>query len=156
MVNTVDRAIRYNWNTVSNSLSNNWDSQASAEEDAFLTAGMLEVLKSAGSRWNTSTVGRRRKSFDELIEEHGSVFDRACRMSHASFVKLHDMLFANKAFTNKGPNGGIDTRLKLLVVLRHFAGGDPLNIVASHGVSHSTTLNIVWDVVDSVNRLTSW
>ena len=73
-------------------------------------------------------------------------------MSHESFMKLHDVIFEDKAFANKGPNGGIDTRLKLSVSLRHFAGGDPLDIMASHGVSHSIMFNVIWDVADAVNR----
>ena len=114
------------------------------EDDALLVAGLVEALSKAsviGSRGRT--VKRQRRDFDELVEEYGSYFDRAYRMSHESFMKLHGVLFESLDTASKGPNGGTDSRLKLSVAIRYFAGGDPLDIMASHGISHTSIFNII-------------
>ena len=97
-----------------------------AEDDALLITGLLEALSKAsviGTRG--STVKRQRRDFDELVEEYGSYFDRAYRMSYDSFMKLHSVLFDSIDTGARGPNGNIDSRLKLSVAIRYFAGGDP-------------------------------
>jgi len=51
------------------------------------------------------------------------------------------------------PNGPIVPSSRLGIALRYFAGGDPMDIMMSFGVSHTEVLNSVWYVVDSVLRL---
>ena len=103
------------------------------EDDALLVAGLTEALSKASVIGNRgATAKRQRCNFDELVQEYGSYFDRTYRMSHDSFMKLHSILFDTLDTANKGPNGGIDSRLKLSVATHYFAGGDPLDIMASH------------------------
>ena len=88
-------------------------SSCSAQDDALLIAGLVEALSKAsviGTRG--STVKRNRRDFQELADEHGQCFTRAHRMPHDSFMKLHAMLFDSLDSQSKGPNGGIDSRLK--------------------------------------------
>ena len=124
----------------------------SPEDDALLVAGLTEALSKASVIGNRgATAKRQRCNFDELVQEYGSYFDRTYRMSHDSFMKLHSILFDTLDTANKGPNGGIDSRLKLSVATHYFAGGDPLDIMASHGISHASIFSITWDVVDAIN-----
>ena len=46
----------------------------------------------------------------------------------------------------------IDLKLRLSAAIRYFAGGDPLDIMVSHYISHSSVYTSVWGVVDAVNN----
>ena len=119
-----------------------------AGDDALLIAVLLVALQQAvGSRGITAC--GRRKSFDELAHEYGGYFDRAYRMSRRAFDKLYGMLSIPSS--SRGPNGGIDGRIKLSCALRYMAGGDPLDIMISHSLSHSVIFECIWHAVDAIN-----
>ena len=52
-------------------------------------------------------------------------------------------------------NDGIPSETKLSVALRFFAGGDPLDIMVTHGISQTSVYRCVWAVVDAVNATPS-
>ena len=122
---------------------------ASAGDDALLIAALLVAIQQTyGSRGLTQV--RQRRSFKSLSAEYGSYFNRAYRMSRPSFDKLCNMLQLSSS--SRGPNGGIDGRLKLSCALRYMAGGDPLDIMIGHGLSHSTIFDCIWQAVDAINN----
>ena len=97
----------------------------------------------AGSR--KIAVKRERCNLMSVFAELGGHFDRAHRMNVESFWHLHDKLKpglkADEADSKKrkrsAPNGTIDSSLCLSAALQYFAGGDPLDIMIVHGISHS-------------------
>ena len=78
------------------------------------------------------------------------------------FYHLHNTLepFLEDKFFPKG--GGkrdhkknkylISTKLRLSVAIRYFAGGSPLDIILTHGISLKSVFVSVWGVVDCVNK----
>ena len=59
---------------------------ASTEDDALLVAAFVDDLWGCGTR--SHAVKRVRKSFDDVAQEYGNYFDRACRMGRSSFTAL--------------------------------------------------------------------
>ena len=109
-------------------------------------------------RLHSPTIARTRRSMSSIFQEYGPYYTRrAYRMDKASFYKLEGMLSPYlKGSGYKGkvrgiPNGMVPTDLKLSMALRYFAGGDPYDIMISHGVSHSLIYESIWDVVEAVN-----
>eukprot|EP00804_Cyclotella_cryptica_P024834 CCRYP_001783-RA/>CCRYP_001783-RA protein AED:0.25 eAED:0.25 QI:0/0/0/1/1/1/2/0/207 len=79
-----------------------------------------------------------------------------------AFVKLHRELYdrLNEHFPTKRrrghtPNGVIETKLCLSAAIRYYAGGSPLDIMLSHGMSRSAVYDSVWGTVDVVNKTSS-
>ena len=54
--------------------------------------------------------------------------------------------------SSRGPNGGIDGRIKLSCALRYMAGGDPLDVMISHCLSHAVIFDCIWQAVDAINN----
>ena len=89
-------------------------------------------------------------------------FRRAYRMRKATFYRLHTILesdlkkhFFPKEGGKRSPGKStylINTKMRLSMALRFFAGGSPLDIMLNHGVSFSSVFTSVWGVVDCVNR----
>ena len=54
---------------------------------------------------------------------------------------------------DRGTNStyNINTKLRLSMVIRYFAGGCPLDIMQTHGVSLTSVYASVWGVVDAIN-----
>ena len=90
---------------------------------------------------------------------------RAYRMNKRSFYKLYWILKTELEdeflpFINRGTgharrkksNYYIDLKIRLSCALRFFAGGDPLDLMISHGISHSSVYRSIWGVVDCINR----
>ena len=108
------------------------------------------------NRAGVTNIKRCRRSIDDLFAEYGPIYSkRAYRMDKVAFDKLNKIL---ETFT--GPkkrtscdlsNDGIPAATKLSVALRFFAGGDPLDIMITHGISHPSVYKCVWSVVDAVN-----
>ena len=83
-------------------------------------------------------------------------------MHKQSFYRLHALLepYLNAHFFPK--QGGkrcpktnpylIDTKLRLSIALRVFAGGSPLDIMVSHGVSFTSIFTSLWGVMACVNK----
>jgi hypothetical protein len=51
-----------------------------------------------------------------------------------------------------GPNGILPIEVELSVALRYFAGGSPLDFIASHGLSHTSIWNSIWRIVAAINK----
>jgi hypothetical protein len=51
-----------------------------------------------------------------------------------------------------GPNGIISPELELSIALRYFAGGSPLDFIASHGLSHTSIWRSIWRIVEAINE----
>ena len=90
---------------------------------------------------------------------------RAYRMNKQSFYKLYWILKTELEdeflpFINRGTGHArreksayyIDLKIRLSCALRFFAGADPLDLMISHGISHSSVYCSVWGVVDCINR----
>ena len=89
-------------------------------------------------------------------------FRKSYWMDKKTFYRLHDILkpLLDSHFFPKG--GGkrtvgktlylINTKMRLSMALGFFAGGSPLDIMVTHGVSFASVFTSVWGVVDSVNK----
>jgi hypothetical protein len=111
----------------------------------------------------SSEIKRDRKPFDEGIDSKltSSLFRRVYRMSRNSFDKLHSILepALNRIFFPRG--GGvrkpgkssylIDTKTRLAIAIRFFAGASPYDLMRVHGVSLTSVFRSVWGVIDAVN-----
>ena len=51
----------------------------------------------------------------------------------------------------KTPNGDIGPSSRLSMALRWFAGGEPIDIMQTHGVGYDEVYNSVWEIVDAIN-----
>ena len=106
---------------------------------------------------------RNRAPFDIKIGNKLSdrLFRRIYRMRRSSFNKLHDVLKPRleEIFFPRG--GGkrrknksryhIDTKTRLSIALRFFAGADPCDVMQVHDVGLSTVYSTVWGVIDAIN-----
>jgi hypothetical protein len=80
-------------------------------------------------------------------------FRRAYRMGQDKFDELAKLLEPFiRSKRRVGPNGIIPFDLELSIALRYFAGGSPLDFIASHGISHSSIWNIIWRIVNAINK----
>jgi hypothetical protein len=103
-------------------------------------------------------IRRRRKTIEGLFEEYGERhFERAYRMSFASFCHLHSLLHDSLLSSDKPYHKGglprISTYIRLAAAIRYFGGGSVWDIMISHGMSRTETYESVWKVVDAVNTL---
>ena len=103
-------------------------------------------------------IHRNRRTIRSIFDEYGPHYlRRAYRMDENAFWNLHSLLEeflepSVRSTPGGTPNGVIPTELKLSIALRYLAGGDPLDIMISHGVSHSSVFECLWLVVDSINK----
>ena len=77
-------------------------------------------------------------------------------MTERSFWVLLDkiepyMVKQKKRKRGKTPNGDIDLSAKFSMALRWFAGGEPIDIMQTHGVGYYEVYISVWSVVDAIN-----
>lgn len=109
------------------------------------------ILKSKNNNF------RKVSSMDDIIISYGYLFTRAYRMDKDNFYNLHNILEDNLKKTfhsmerDQSSNYFIDTTIRLSIALRFFAGGDPLYLMLTHGVSKTSVYDSVWGVVDSIN-----
>jgi hypothetical protein len=110
--------------------------------------------------WRSTPIRRRRKTIEGLLLEYGERnFERAYRMSFASFSHLHTLLHTSiarrdTAWHRRG--GGLPricTKVRLAAAIRYFGGGSVWDIMISHGMSRTETYESVWSIVDAVNTL---
>jgi len=114
----------------------------------------------------TKEMPRVRKDFevDIALPLGPTYFRRAYRMKKESFYRLYSILKKElqQEFI-KSDNGAlkkrrlksvyyIDLKIRLSAAIRFFAGGDPLDIMLTHGISHSSVYTSIWGVVDCVNK----
>ena len=108
-------------------------------------------------------IPRKRKNFrEDIVIPLGDVyFRRSYRMKIQSFYILYSILkseleneFLPQVQNNRRKQSKyhIDLKIRLSAALRFFAGGDPYDIMISHGISHSSVYRSIWGVVDCVNR----
>ena len=130
-----------------------------------------ELLKN--SRSFTQNVPRVRRSVRSIFREYGPIYARrAYRMDKPAFRNLQrllepaltskhsrkkrigssSLLYGTSSSATGATGGDIPVDAKLSIALRYFAGGDPYDIMISHGVSHSAVYLSVWQVVDAVNN----
>ncbi|KAL3760369.1 hypothetical protein ACHAWU_000344 [Discostella pseudostelligera] len=129
-------------------------------------------------RWSRS--GRkarpreRRSVSDQYIAMGPQYFQRAYRMEHESFWRLHELSHGGiekarrlnqRGYEVKGgreggsylpppiPNGRIESSVRLACALRYFAGGSPYDIMGKYLISYSEVMQSVWYVVEAVNEL---
>ena len=112
-------------------------------------------------------IPRNRQPFEEKILPKLSdyLFRRIYRMSKHSFLKLHETL-EPRLLEIFFPRGGgnrtvgasrylIDTKNRLSIAIRFFAGADPYDIMQVHDVSLMSVYYSVWGVVDAINSTKS-
>ena len=102
----------------------------------------------------------------DIFQPLGNQYSRrAYRMNRQSFYKLFTILkteledeflpFINNITSNarrKDSKYYINLKIRLSCALQFFAGADPLDLMLSHGISHSSVYRSVWGVVDCINR----
>jgi hypothetical protein len=80
-------------------------------------------------------------------------FQRAYRMSQTKFDELVKLLKPQLPEKKRvGPNGIISVELELSIALRYFAGGSPLDFIASHGISYTSIWKSIWRIVVAINE----
>ena len=124
---------------------------------------ILQLTGSYGGK-KTWEMTQERIDFDEVIASAytDQDFRRVYRMSKDSFNDLHDLLLPQLHSIFFPSNGGcrdpehnkylIQTKIRLSIALRFFAGADPLDLFGWHGVSIVSVFVSVWGVIDAVNN----
>ena len=97
------------------------------------------------------------RSVPSIMYELGKNARRFFKMSESSFWKLHalleDKINASQTERDEGRtrNGPIHSSVHLSIALRHFYGGDPLDIALVHRVSPPEVVKSVPLVVDAIH-----
>lgn len=124
---------------------------------ALLTLDEQKTLR--GRFFGAKNIARTRKEVDSLFQESGVYQERAYRMNPSQFSELHERLhdqlkeqFPTKRVRGKTPNGTIHTKLRLSAAIRFYAGGSPLDIMLSHGLSRQSVYKSVWGTTDAINQ----
>ena len=103
-------------------------------------------------------LGRERVPVETIFSRLGQRFIRkAYRMTEFSFWKLLSLLKPylpkeNKRERGATPNGDVSNAARLSMALRWFAGGEPADVMQTHGVGYDEVYHSVWLVVDAVNQ----
>ena len=134
---------------------------------AVLTAHVLSIKRLAKKRGRTRVSSRKgrptrprtRKSVRQVFNELGrKMFRRAYRMHIETFFALYQkikrMLHRVMAYNSSrlyAPNGRIHPTIRLACALRFFAGGDPLDIMTSYGISKTEVHNSIDYIIQAVN-----
>ena len=108
-------------------------------------------------------IKRNRKPFDEQVSSKlsNTMFRRTYRLTRTTFDTLHTILeprldeiffprAGNKRKGNK-PHYFIDTKTRLSIALRYFAGASVYDIMLVHDVSMTSVYLTVWGVLDAIN-----
>jgi hypothetical protein len=120
-----------------------------------------EEKSSSGRQPGAATVKRERRNIDEHFASLGPyLFRRMYRMHRDDFDQLYELLLpALPPMKNRSrgttPNGAICMRTRLAMALRYFAGGDRLDIAATHVVHPDEVYKSVWIVIDAIHMTTS-
>lgn len=131
----------------------------------LMLVSMNDMYFPAGNK--SFEVPRERIDFEQRVVGQLTPleFKRAYRMDLRAFYKLHALLLPhlNAKFY---PGGGgtrdpiqdpyiIDTKVRLSIALRYFAGGSVHDLKVIHGVSAKSSYHSIWGVVDTVNSVSS-
>lgn len=79
-------------------------------------------------------------------------------MSIESFLKLHAILkpLLEKKFKRnlleRENSYYLSTDIRLSITLHYFSGGDPYDLMLSHGMSHASIYKSSWGVIDCINE----
>ena len=113
---------------------------AAAVADAVVAAES-HTNKPLGSRTiGARTIKRLRRRVEDIFREKGPRdVRRSYRMTEESFWVLSEIIESQmprkkQRKRGKTPNGDIPNDLRLSMMLRYAAGGDPNDIASSHGV----------------------
>ncbi len=123
----------------------------------------LDDRKSLRGRYlGSKNIERTRKQIDDLFQELGAHQRRAYRMRVDQFTELHEKLlpellkeFPTTRKWGRTPNGVIHSKLRLSAALRFYAGGSPLDIMLTHGISRQSVYRSVWGTTDAINATPS-
>ena len=106
----------------------------------------------------STNIKRVRRDMDQYIGDmEERYFRRKYRMNKTAFWTLLEIVDDYMPSTGKNlkrgavPNGPITKAARLSMALRHFAGGNPLDISDIHGLSDDEVLTSVWIIVDSIH-----
>ena len=126
---------------------------------ALLIATIIaEQGMSGGGTSGSKHIPRRRIPVTTIFRNLGTMYIRkAYRMTQKSFLGLLDhieghMTHNKKRKRGKTPIGDIDPSSRLSMVLRWSAGGEPIDIMQTHGVGYDKVYKSVWRVVDATIR----
>jgi hypothetical protein len=119
------------------------------------------------NRLATTTRPRKRRTVMSVFEEIGPIgVKRAYRMSPESFWKLHKMIRPymehrkgnpkKRKRNRSGPNGLIDSSVRLAVTLRYLSGGSHYDLCPLYGISNASADMSVKYVVDAINKCPSF
>ena len=114
-----------------------------------------------GRKIGSSIVKRKRREIDDHFDSLGTyLFRRMYRMHKVDFEKLYHMLLPalpNGNIRTRGatPNGDISLKTRLAMALRFCAGGDRMDIAATHVVHPLEVYKSLWMVVDAINETPS-
>ena len=125
---------------------------------ALITCASAESIEDMKGRTpGSKNIPRERVHVKDIIKRLGKRnFRRAYRMTIRSFWILLDLIkpcmkIPRKRKRGKTPNGDISLSSQLSIALRWFAGGDPINIMQTHGVAFSEVYKSIWKIVDAIN-----
>ena len=117
-----------------------------------------EITSLHGRFFGSKNIARTRREVTSLFDELGGYQERAYRMNIDQFNDLHQHLlpqleekFSTKRKNGNTPNVVIPTKLRLSAAIRYFAGGSPLDIMLTHGISRQSVYCSVWGTTDAVN-----
>ena len=125
---------------------------------ALLIATIIaEQGMSGGGTSGSKHIPRRKIPVTTIFRNLGKKYIRkAYRMTERSFWVLLDhiephMTHTKKRKRGKTPKGDIDPSSRLSMALRWFAGGEPIDIMQTHGVGYDEVYKSVWRIVDAIN-----
>ena len=110
------------------------------------------------------TIQRTRRDFQkDIVDQLGpKMFRRSYRMPIDTFNKLHHILqpqLHNYFFPKNGGSRNpvensylIDTKIRLSIAIRYFAGASAYDLMLTHGVCYRSIFYSIWGVVDCVNN----
>ena len=119
---------------------------------------LMDDDDNVGRAPGSKNVKRERVPVETIFSRLGARFIRkAYRMTEFSFWKLLSLLKPylpkeNKRKRGATPNGDVSNAARLSMALRWFAGGDPADVMQTHGVGYDEVYHSVWLVVDAVNQ----
>ena len=116
-----------------------------------------EGINDEGRQPGSKNIRRKRIPVRQLFRNLGAKYvKKAYRMNVRSFRVLFNhiepyMKKTKKRKRGKTPNGDIGPCSRLSMALRWFAGGEPIDIMQTHGVGYDEVYTSVWAIVDAIN-----
>ena len=133
----------------------------------MLVACLLAVLSGddhrslRGRYLGSKNIAHTRRQVDGLFWQMGAHQERSYRMNVEQFHELHEQLLPEllKEFPSTRkcgctPNSDINTKPRLSAAC-FYAGGSPLDIMLSHGMSQQSVYRSIWGTTDAINATAS-